>query len=91
MRAMQATAAATEIAAFMPGAGLAARQMPLTRREVHILTAVAKGLGNKEIAKGLGISENTVRNHLVHTFDKLKARNRTEAVMKAIGFGLQVI
>jgi len=83
--------AATEIAAFMPGAGLAARQMPLTRREVHILTAVAKGLGNKEIAWRLDISEHTVKFHIGSIFTKLGAQSRTEAVTIGVRHGLIMI
>ena len=84
MTAMQATAEAIEVEVSTP-------KGPLTRREVHILTAVAEGLGNKQIAIRLGISENTVHNHLSHVFGKLRASNRTEAVLKAMRLGLQVI
>ena len=62
----------------------------LSNRETDVLKVVAEGLSNKEIARRLGISENTVRNHLVSIFDKLKATNRTHAVMLAIRLGLQI-
>lgn len=62
----------------------------LTDREVHVLGQVAEGLTNKQIARRLGLSENTVRNHLSHVFEKLAARNRTAAVMAAMRDGLQL-
>jgi DNA-binding NarL/FixJ family response regulator len=60
----------------------------LTRREVHVLNHVANGLSNKQIARRLGLSEKTVRNHLSHVFTKLGATNRTEAVLNAMRAGL---
>ena len=62
----------------------------LSNRETHILKEVAKGLSNKQIARRLGISENTVRNHLVSVNHKLRSTNRTHAVMLAIRLGLQI-
>ena len=63
---------------------------PLSNREMHVLKEVAEGLSNKQIAWRLGISEKTVRNHLVSVYDKLRATNRTHAVMLAIRLGLQI-
>jgi DNA-binding NarL/FixJ family response regulator len=63
----------------------------LTLREMHVLGQVAEGLTNKQIARRLGLSENTVRNHLSHVFEKLEARNRTAAVMAAMRDGLQIV
>jgi DNA-binding NarL/FixJ family response regulator len=60
----------------------------LTQREVHVLRHVAAGLSNKQIAKRLGLSEKTVRNHLSRAFNKLGATNRTEAVMNAMRVGV---
>ncbi len=54
----------------------------LTAREAEILTLVAKGLSNKEIAARLGVSHGTVRNHLANVFKKLHVQCRTEAAMK---------
>jgi DNA-binding CsgD family transcriptional regulator len=62
----------------------------LSNREMHVLKEVAEGLSNKQIAQRLGISEKTVRNHLVSVYDKLRATNRTHAVMLAIRLGLQI-
>ena len=56
----------------------------LTNRELHVLVNVAEGLTNKQIAVRLGLSENTVRNHLTRVYNKLEAGNRTEAVMTAM-------
>jgi DNA-binding NarL/FixJ family response regulator len=60
----------------------------LSAREVEILTAVARGLGNKEIARTLFISEATVKTHLVHVFTKLDVDSRTAAVARAREEGL---
>lgn len=68
-----------------------ARHANLSAREMHVLKHVAAGLSNKQIARTLGISENTVRNHLTRVFNKLRATNRTEAVMNAMRAGIQVV
>jgi len=60
----------------------------LSSRELHVLKQVAAGLSNKQIARRLGISEKTVRNHLTRVFSKLGATNRTEAVVSAMRTGL---
>lgn len=52
---------------------------PLTRRETVILRLVSQGLGNKQIAQALAISNDTVKAHVASVFDKLGARSRTEA------------
>ncbi|MEI6340684.1 MAG: response regulator transcription factor [Verrucomicrobiota bacterium] len=59
-----------------------AGRVPLTLRERQVLSALQRGLHDKEIAAELGISPLTVHTHLKHVFDKLGARTRTEAVMK---------
>jgi DNA-binding NarL/FixJ family response regulator len=48
-------------------------KLGLTRREIHVLKHVAGGLSNKQIARRLGLSEKTVRNHLSRAFHKLGA------------------
>jgi two-component system, NarL family, response regulator len=60
----------------------------LSERELDVLKQVATGLSNKQIARRLSISEKTVRNHLSRVFSKLRAANRTEAVLNAMRAGL---
>ena len=60
----------------------------LSAREVEIVAAVARGLGNREIARTLVISEATVKTHLVHVFTKLDVDSRTAAVARAREEGL---
>lgn len=60
----------------------------LSAREVEIVAAVARGLGNREIARTLVISEATVKTHLVHVFTKLDVDSRTAALARAREEGL---
>lgn len=60
----------------------------LTPRELEVLTLVAEGQGNKEIAAGLAISEKTVKNHVSNIFSKLHVYDRTQAMLYAIRTGL---
>lgn len=55
---------------------------PLSAREQEILALVAEGFANKEIAARLHISNDTVRTHLMHIYQKLHVRCRTEAAAK---------
>jgi DNA-binding NarL/FixJ family response regulator len=59
----------------------------ISQREREILTLVAKGASNKQIARDLFITEGTVKNHLHNILGKLHARNRAEAVAYAIRHG----
>jgi len=61
---------------------------PLTPREREILDYIAQGYLNKEIAIELGISEQTIKNHVTSILRKLNANARTEAVVIAIKQGL---
>jgi two-component system NarL family response regulator len=56
----------------------------LTDRELEVLKLVAQGLNNREIAKRLFISENTVKNHVRNLLEKLQLHSRMEAVMYAV-------
>jgi two-component system NarL family response regulator len=56
----------------------------LTDRETEVLTLVAKGMNNREIARELFISENTVKNHVRNILEKLQIHSRMEAVMIAL-------
>ena len=60
---------------------------PLSSREAEVLALVAEGNGNKEIAVSLNISERTVKNHLTGIMTKLRASDRTHAVVTAIRLG----
>lgn len=53
---------------------------PLTAREVEVLSLVARGLRNHEIARTLFVADETVKTHLRHILAKLEANNRTHAV-----------
>lgn len=52
----------------------------LSPRERTLLEALSKGLTNRELARDLGISENTVKFHLSNLFDKLAVKNRAQAI-----------
>ena len=56
----------------------------LTPREMEVLEHVAKGMNNREIAKALFISENTVKNHVRNILEKLHLHSRMEAVVYAV-------
>ena len=56
----------------------------LTEREREVLVHVARGMGNREIAKTLFISENTVKNHVRSILEKLQLHSRVEAAMYAV-------
>ncbi len=60
----------------------------LTLREHDVLELLAQGLGNREIAERLGISDHTVKFHLSAIFGKLGASTRTDAVRRALSLGL---
>jgi len=63
----------------------------LTERELEILQKLAQGLGNKQIASSLAISEHTVKFHISSILDKLDASSRTEAVTIGIRMGLVLL
>jgi DNA-binding CsgD family transcriptional regulator len=73
-----------------PFAPNTARQQALgiTARELEILTLIARGLSNREIATQLFVSENTVKTHCARAFDKLGAARRTQAVQRGKELGL---
>jgi DNA-binding CsgD family transcriptional regulator len=91
---VSAEATETQVSEARPGApGFipdSARQQTLgiTARELEILTLVARGLSNREIATQLFVSENTVKTHCARAFDKLGAARRTQAVLRGKELGL---
>jgi DNA-binding CsgD family transcriptional regulator len=60
---------------------------PLTPRETEVIDYVALGCLNKQIADKLGISEQTIKNHISSILRKLDANDRTQAVVMAIRYG----
>ncbi len=60
----------------------------LSERELEVLRVVATGCSTPEVAERLFISRKTVKNHLASIYAKLDARDRTEAVVKAIRMGV---
>jgi DNA-binding NarL/FixJ family response regulator len=62
--------------------------VPLTAREVEILQLVANGKANKEIAKRLALSEETVKGYMKSIFAKLDVNDRTQAVTIALRRGI---
>jgi ATP/maltotriose-dependent transcriptional regulator MalT len=70
------------------GAALDIPVEQLTSRERAVLALVADGLGNREIAHALDISEHTVKFHLASIFGKLAVSSRTEAVRRGLQLGL---
>lgn len=60
----------------------------LTKRETEVLQLFANGRSTVEVAKTLGISQKTVKNHLTSIYQKLNVRDRTEAVLLAVRMGL---
>ncbi|HXJ66664.1 MAG TPA: response regulator transcription factor [Actinomycetota bacterium] len=75
----------TEFAAWSRRTGPAGVSGPtLTERELEVLRLVAQGMANKDIAKELFISENTVKNHVRNILEKLHLHSRMEAVVYAV-------
>jgi DNA-binding NarL/FixJ family response regulator len=60
---------------------------PLSEREAEVLTCVVKGMSNKEIASSLGISHQTVKNHVTSILRKFGVEDRTQAVVYALKHG----
>jgi DNA-binding NarL/FixJ family response regulator len=72
---------AARLAEFVP-------RIQLSERELEVLTLVSKGLSNKQIARLIGRTEETVKAHLKNIFGKLGVEDRTEAVMTAMQRGI---
>jgi DNA-binding NarL/FixJ family response regulator len=61
---------------------------PLTPRETEVLSCLASGKTNRQVAKELHLSLSTVKRHIEHILPKLKVSDRTQAAVKAIEMGL---
>jgi len=60
----------------------------ISARELEVLTLLAAGQSNKEIAQRLDVTPNTVKSHLANLFEKLEVKRRTEAIFRARALGM---
>jgi DNA-binding CsgD family transcriptional regulator len=60
----------------------------LTKRETQILETLALGFSNREIALNLGVTEGTIKNHIVNIYGKLGVNSRVQAIVKAREYGI---
>jgi DNA-binding NarL/FixJ family response regulator len=74
-------AVAQRLAEFTP-------RIELTEREMEVLTLMARGMSNKQIANAIGRTEATVKVHVLHIFEKLDVDDRTKAVTVALNRGM---
>jgi DNA-binding NarL/FixJ family response regulator len=84
--ALSTELAATILAELEEGPGRT--PSPLTPREEEVLQLIADGCSTSEVASGLFISGKTVKNHLASIYEKLEARDRTQAVLSAVRSGI---
>ena len=73
-----------------PGWPAPKKDFGLTSRELQLVGAVVAALGNKDIAKSLGISEKTVKHHLTNIFDKLGVSSRLELALFAVHHDMEL-
>lgn len=66
----------------------AQQALGISGRELAVLELIAAGRSNKEIARQLKLSPNTVKTHVTRLFGKLEARRRTEAILRARELGM---
>ncbi|MBX3595113.1 response regulator transcription factor [Sphingomonas sp.] len=71
-----------------PGNPAAQESLGISAREMAVLAELAAGYSNKEIARRLSVSPNTVKTHVARLFQKLDARRRTDAIARARALGL---
>lgn len=86
---MRQFAQPTEVMGSQPARGR--ERSPLSQREREIVTLVAQGYKNREMAEKMFISEQTVKNHLHNIFDKLGVSDRLELALYAIHKGLHLV
>ena len=87
-RPFDTTSAAVRNATNRPSRGAPPKTFGLTRRELEVVTASVSGYSNREIAAKFSISEDTVKHHLTHIYDKVGVYNRLELALFAIHHGL---
>ena len=79
---------ASKILGRVTVAGSSDSSVTLSEREVEVLRAMALGSTNRQIAEQLVIGESTVKTHIIHIYDKLGVRDRTQAVLEASRRGI---
>jgi DNA-binding CsgD family transcriptional regulator len=72
---------------FMPNTR-ARETLGVSDRELQVLELLAAGQSNKQIAHELNVSPNTVKTHVANLFEKLSAKRRTEAILRARELGM---
>lgn len=77
-----------EFARLAPAAKAAELPEPLSERELDVLRLLAEGLSNKEIGHALSLAEGTVKNYVTNVLQKIGARDRTQAALRAKELGL---
>jgi two-component system, NarL family, response regulator LiaR len=87
VREVRVPAEAAALRSFIPNTANQ-QTLGITARELEILTLIARGLSNREIAAQLFVSENTVKTHCARAFEKLGAARRTQAVQRCKELGL---
>lgn len=81
--AADVTIPSTNVSSATSGLGQPGLTEPLTERETEIITAIAEGLSNREIADRFGIAETTVKTHTSRIYGKLGVKRRGQAVVRA--------
>jgi DNA-binding NarL/FixJ family response regulator len=66
----------------------ASQRLKISQRELEVLELLAAGSSNKEIARRLVVSPNTIKTHVARIFEKLGAKRRTQAILRARELGV---
>ena len=78
----------SEVRKLTPEPSIEESDAIVTRREIDVLQLIADGCSTPEVAERLFISQKTVKNHLASIYQKLDARDRTQAVLQAVRMGI---